>query len=109
MSFKLTLSPPGQCWVFQFRHLLHILYTLWISTLFRGGGGEILLGQCHFMNVYSRLAKNTIPNQVKKGGVYQDLLSRIVRKVAFAKLLPNVVILHFSILVTTKMFKALEF
>ena len=38
--------PPEQCWVLQVKHLLHILYTLWTSTLFRGGGGKILLRPC---------------------------------------------------------------
>ena len=30
--------PPEQCWVLQVKHLLHILHTLWTSTLFRGVG-----------------------------------------------------------------------
>ena len=41
--------PPEQCWVLQVKHLLHILYTLRTSTLFRGGGrggGKILLRPC---------------------------------------------------------------
>ena len=46
MQFKLTPSPPEHCWVFQVKHLLHILYTLRTSTLFRGGWGKILLRPC---------------------------------------------------------------
>ena len=30
--------PPQQCWVLQVKHLLHIFYTLWTSTLFRRVG-----------------------------------------------------------------------
>ena len=39
-------SPPEQCWVLQVKHLLHILNTLWTSTLFRADGGKILLRPC---------------------------------------------------------------
>ena len=44
----------------------------------------------------------------EKGEVSQNLLFRIDRNVASPKSLPNVIILHFSILVTTKMCKVLE-
>ena len=60
------------------------------------------------MNVYRRLDANSIQNQLKTE-VSQNLLARIVRKVAFPKSLPNVIVLHFSILVTTKMCKVSEF
>ena len=59
--------PPEQCWVLQVKHLLHILYTLWTSTLFRGGGVGENLVKAVFMSVYRRLAANSIQNQVKKG------------------------------------------
>ena len=32
--------PPGQCWLLQVKHLLHISHTLRTSTLFRGAGGS---------------------------------------------------------------------
>ena len=31
--------PPEQCWVFQVKHILHILNFLRTLTLFSGGGG----------------------------------------------------------------------
>lgn len=71
-----------------------------------GGGGKIV--KAVFTRVYRRLAANSIEKHVKKG-TYQKLLARIVRKVAFPKSLLNAIILHFSILVTTKMSKVLEF
>ena len=57
--------PPQQCWVLQVKHLLHILYTLWTSTLFRRVGKNLV--KAVFMSVYRKLAANSIQNQVKKG------------------------------------------
>ena len=43
MQFKLTPLPP---WVLQVKHFVHILHTSRTSTLFRGGGGKILVRPC---------------------------------------------------------------
>ena len=48
------------------------------------------------MSVYCRLAANSIQKPSEKGEVSQNLLARIVRKVAILKSLPNVIILHFQ-------------
>ena len=45
---------------------LHILYTLWTSTLFRGGWGKNLV-EAVFMSVYRRVAVNSMQNQLKMG------------------------------------------
>ena len=87
--------PPEQCWVLQVKHLLHILCTLWSSTLFSGGWEKSLVNAV-FMSVYCRLAANSKQKPSEKGEVSQNLLARIARKFAIPKSLPNVIILHFQ-------------
>lgn len=67
------------------------------------GGGEYCKGRVY--ESASQVSCKFHRKTREKGEAYQKLLARIVRKVAFPKSLLNVIILHFSILVTTKMSK----
>ena len=73
--------PPGQSVVVQAKNYRKIFYSVWNSTFFGGGGGN--LGIAVFQTVNWRSLSNFLP---KRGGVEirevsQTLLTRIVRYV----------------------------